>query len=660
MTFRLSLVALGLVGWLTASTVAADQVEVLGRGPVHEAYAEPSEREPKPTPIISKEPPKQIEELPPDQKPAGDNVQWMPGYWSWDEEKKDFLWVSGFWRNVPPGRSWVPGSWRKSGDGWQWTGGFWAEAKGGKAGIEYLPQPPAPLDSGGPTTPAPSETHFYVPGTWVYRERYVWRPGFWCEYQPGWTWCAAHYRWSPAGYVFIDGYWDYPLADRGCLFAPVYIPPAIYTAPAYVYTPTVIVREDCLYGAFFARRGFGCYYFGDYFTPYYASLGFSAWCGGFGLSISFGGGGWYDPLFAYYRCGYRHDPFWGHGCVDLYAGRYHGDYLRPPQTLVQQNTVINNITNVNNNVNTNNVTMLTSLNQARQKNLQMLTESDRLQQQNTIRSAKELAARRADTETQLATRPGAGGKTGAPTSVTLDVPQQPTPKGKGPMAGLGTAATPGSTTASSPTPPPPPRPTPLGPAGLKPGATSGSAIQASPGGKPPLTSRPGLGVLSDPKPSVTKPLPKGDLPAAKPATTVPKVDVPGAKPAITLPKADLPAAKPATTLPQRSAPAAADLPAPKPAVPINPTPSTVKPPVSAPPASIPKPPASAPVIPRAPPVSVSPPVNSRPTPSAAPLAAGPQAVSPGPAPAMSRPAAVPSRPAPPPAKSSQPKLNKKK
>src|SRR5262249_41726166 len=256
----------------------------------------------------------------------------------------------------------------------------------------------------------------------------------------------------------------------------------------------------------------------------YASLGFSAWCGGFGLSISFGGGGWYDPLFAYYRCGYRHDPFWGHGCVDLYAGRYHGDYLRPPQTLVQQNTVINNITNVNNNVNRNNVTMLTSLNQARQKNLQMLTESDRLQQQNTIRSAKELAARRADTETQLATRPGAGGKTGAPTSVTLDVPQQPTPKGKGPMAGLGTAATPGSTTASSPTPPPPPRPPPLGAAGLKPGATSGSAIQASPGGKPPLTSRPGLGVLSDPKPSVTKPLPKGDLPAAKPATTVPKVD----------------------------------------------------------------------------------------------------------------------------------------
>src|SRR5262245_52298308 len=157
MTFRPSLFALGLVGWLTASAVAADDVQVLARGPVHEAYAEPSEREPKPTPIVPKEPPRPIEELPPDQKPEGDNIQWMPAYWQWDEEKKDFLWVSGFWRNAPPGRVWVPGSWRRSGEGWQWTGGFWAAAQGEKAQVEYPPQPPAPLDDAGAVTPAPSE-----------------------------------------------------------------------------------------------------------------------------------------------------------------------------------------------------------------------------------------------------------------------------------------------------------------------------------------------------------------------------------------------------------------------------------------------------------------------------------------------------------------------
>ena len=111
MTFRLSFLVLGLAGWLTTSAIAADDVEVLGRGPVHDAYAEPSERAPVATPVIPKEPPKAIEELPPDQKPVGDNVQWISGYWAWDTDKKDFIWVSGFWRNVPPGRTWMAGSW---------------------------------------------------------------------------------------------------------------------------------------------------------------------------------------------------------------------------------------------------------------------------------------------------------------------------------------------------------------------------------------------------------------------------------------------------------------------------------------------------------------------------------------------------------------------
>src|SRR6266542_2666613 len=105
MNLRIPLAALGLASMLATSSFAADDVEVLAKGPVHEAYAEPSEREPTATTVIPKEPPKPIEELPPDQKPEGDNVQWMPGYWAYDEEKKDFLWVSGFWRNAPPNRA---------------------------------------------------------------------------------------------------------------------------------------------------------------------------------------------------------------------------------------------------------------------------------------------------------------------------------------------------------------------------------------------------------------------------------------------------------------------------------------------------------------------------------------------------------------------------
>src|SRR5581483_12499300 len=54
-----------------------DGVSVLTRGPVHEAYAEPSETQPQASPLVTKQPPEPVEETPPDQKPEGDNVQWL-------------------------------------------------------------------------------------------------------------------------------------------------------------------------------------------------------------------------------------------------------------------------------------------------------------------------------------------------------------------------------------------------------------------------------------------------------------------------------------------------------------------------------------------------------------------------------------------------------
>src|SRR5262249_44969654 len=192
------------------------------------------------------------------------------------------------------------------------------------------------------------------------------------------------------------------------------------------YTPTVVVREECLYGAFFCRCGFGCYYFGDYFAPRYASFGFTFWSGHVSASVTIGG--WCDPLFTYYRCGYRHDPFWGAGVIDLCVGRYRADYARPPVNLVQQNTVINNITNnitnnttnntnvTNNktviknsnlnNVNLNNVQMLSSVQDAstaKKLGLQKVAEPDRRRQQQSARELNQVADRRADLESKLAT-----------------------------------------------------------------------------------------------------------------------------------------------------------------------------------------------------------------------------------------------------------------
>src|SRR5262249_59769940 len=117
------------------------------------------------------------------QKPEGENVQWIPGYWGWDEDRNDFVWVSGFWRVPPPSRQWVPGHWVQVAGGWQWTPGFWAAPQANQ--VEFLPPPPEPVDAA-PSVPAPSPDHLYVSGYWTYQtNRYVWRPGYWIRYLPG-------------------------------------------------------------------------------------------------------------------------------------------------------------------------------------------------------------------------------------------------------------------------------------------------------------------------------------------------------------------------------------------------------------------------------------------------------------------------------------------
>src|SRR5688572_23173946 len=82
---------------------ADNGMEVLDQGPVHEAFAEPIVLDAKARVNIDREPPEPINELPPEVQPEGDNIQWIPGYWMWSDIKADFIWVSGVWRDVPPG-----------------------------------------------------------------------------------------------------------------------------------------------------------------------------------------------------------------------------------------------------------------------------------------------------------------------------------------------------------------------------------------------------------------------------------------------------------------------------------------------------------------------------------------------------------------------------
>lgn len=305
-------------------------VEVLTRGPVHEAFAETISFDPDPGYVISKAPPEPIEELPPDQKPDGANVDWIPGYWAWDDESSDFVWISGVWRALPPGREWVPGYWGRTNRGYQWTSGYWADAQADE--IEYLPQPPETVEVG-PNIAAPSADHSWMPGSWVWTQsRYAWRPGFWQVVQPNWDWVPSHYVWAPRGYVFVDGYWDYPVRRRGVLFAPVRINPSVYARRDFSYSPAVVINASVFSDHLFVRPQYNHYYFGDYYAPTYRAAGFSA-----AFSFQSGRQG-YDPIYSRDRWQNRQDPEWGRRVQATFDRRRDHEDARPRRTLAAQVT----------------------------------------------------------------------------------------------------------------------------------------------------------------------------------------------------------------------------------------------------------------------------------------------------------------------------------
>jgi hypothetical protein len=280
------------------------------KGPVHEAYAQPGDVKPEPGAIVARRPPDPIPEEPPEQKPEGDNVQWIPGYWAYDSDRSDFLWVSGFWRVPPPGRRWVSGHWAEARGGWQWVAGFWAAEN--QEQVPYVADVPDSLDNG-PSVPAPSDDSLYVPGVWVPRdERFLWRPGYWMNPQQDLVWNNACYSWTPNGYLFNDGYWDYPLADRGLLFAPVCFNQPFWNTPGWCYRPHYCLNWGGVLASLFVRPGCGHYYFGNYYGTHYGSLGFRPW-------YAYGARS-HDSLYGYYNWAHRGDRGWYAGLHSAYFG----------------------------------------------------------------------------------------------------------------------------------------------------------------------------------------------------------------------------------------------------------------------------------------------------------------------------------------------------
>ena len=273
-----------------------------------------------------------IEQLP-DLKPEGANVVWIPGYWSWVDDRNDFVWLCGVWRVPPPASRWIPGYWSKTSAGYQWTSGFWVPFNATQ--LQHLPTPPESQETG-PTTAAPSPDHFFSPGYWIWRGgQYAWQAGFWSKVQGGWTWMPPRYVWTPAGCIFVAGHWDYALSNRGLLFAPIYFlnqgpgvgEPGVATTVPLQLTPNIVINTGLVTNNLFVRPAYSHYYFGDYYGDSYTKLGFQPW---FAWPES---GKGYEPLYVYDRWHWgRNNPGWDVRMREGYQQRLANMSARPLHT----------------------------------------------------------------------------------------------------------------------------------------------------------------------------------------------------------------------------------------------------------------------------------------------------------------------------------------
>lgn len=305
-----------------------DGIQIENQGPVHEAFANPGDpvRGKAEGNTAPKAPPPRVPELPPEDKPTGDNVTWIPGYWQFDNEKKDFIWVSGFWRNAPPGRSWSAGEWRVENGQNRYIPGYWKPTNENSWRVD-LPEPPQTVESG-PNIPAPHKDAQWIPGQWVHRnENYVWQPGYWGEVENNMMWMPGQYNYTGSGYRYVTGYWDYCFEDRGLLYAPVYFSRPLWLNAGWNYTPCYSINVGLgggwawgfggFYNNLYVGAGYGGFWFGNY-------GGWGGWGGGYRPWCWNGNNRYGNPAYNHYCWLNRNNPNWNNNLRQGYAARSMG------------------------------------------------------------------------------------------------------------------------------------------------------------------------------------------------------------------------------------------------------------------------------------------------------------------------------------------------
>lgn len=183
------------------------------RKPIHEAFVTKITA-PIPIEVIAERPPAPRSETPPPQ-PSSEMI-WIPGYYSWDREANEFVWVCGVWRRPPANHRWVSGYWKENG-GWFWLAGFWQQEL---VQALYAQNPPPSMPEERPGNP-PNDNSFWMNGYWEFdkaNQKFNWLSGSWQAFDPQWVLVPAHWQWRPEGYLFHPSFWDFPLDARGVAY----------------------------------------------------------------------------------------------------------------------------------------------------------------------------------------------------------------------------------------------------------------------------------------------------------------------------------------------------------------------------------------------------------------------------------------------------------
>ena len=262
--------------------------QVLTRGPIHEAFAAPVVHDPAAGPVIPKQPPDPIQEMPPGpearrpERPVDSGLLELGRLAQRLSLGQRHLARAAAQQPVgarllAPGRRGQP-----VGAGHVDSGELGPAQGQGQASAQAQAIVPAgtagePRDrpdhaaARAPTSPG-------LPATGPGKESVTsGGPGFWAAVQPNWIWMPAHYVWTPSGYLFVPGYWDLPVANRGLMFAPVYYPQPVYAQPGFVFTPSISIVGSAVTANLFVSAGTNQYLFGDFYAQNFVSVGITPW-----------------------------------------------------------------------------------------------------------------------------------------------------------------------------------------------------------------------------------------------------------------------------------------------------------------------------------------------------------------------------------------------